>query len=178
MNRFPTSTSLDALASSFRDNARRFVEALRAAGATVKIAATYRPPERAYLMHYSFRIAKQGLDPQRVPAYPGVDIEWCHRSAAGEVDLEASRRAAREMVQAYAIVRLPALASRHTEGLAVDMSIRWQGSLKIKAADDAEIVIEQGPNTGDNVKLQEVGATYNLYHKVPNDPPHWSSDGR
>jgi hypothetical protein len=178
VSRFPTSTSLDDLKGNFRQNAHAFVGALRAAGATVTIAATYRPAERAYLMHYCFRIAKGGLDPQRVPAYPGVDIEWAHRDQAGQVDVARSRQAAREMAAAYAIVRQPALASRHTQGLAIDMRIAWTGTLRLLTEDGTEVAIQSEPRSGNNAELHKVGETYGCFHRVPKDPPHWSSDGR
>src|SRR6266849_2022616 len=76
VNQFPTSASTDTLVQPFRGNVNRFIAALTAAGAQVHISATLRPPQRAYLMHYSYRIAHQGLNPQSVPAMAGVDINW------------------------------------------------------------------------------------------------------
>src|SRR5260370_386030 len=64
VNQFPTSASTDTLVQPLRGNVNRFIAALNAAGAPVHISATLRPPRRAYLMHYSYRIAHQGLNPQ------------------------------------------------------------------------------------------------------------------
>lgn len=178
VERFPTSTSLTALKGQFQTSATRFVAALRGAGASVYIDATYRPPERAYLMHYAFRIAREGLDPLRVPALAGVEIDWAHRHASGELAVAASREAAEAMVRAYRIRRKPVLASRHTEGRAVDMTIRWQGTLRVLGPDGKEVVIADGPRTGDNPWLERTGEAYGLLHRVPKDPPHWSEDGR
>jgi hypothetical protein len=63
VNKFPTSKSVADLDPTFGANVSKFLAALAAAGASVAINATYRPKERAYLMHYAFRIARQGLSP-------------------------------------------------------------------------------------------------------------------
>jgi hypothetical protein len=150
----------------------------RHAGVHVTISATLRPPERAYLMHYAFRIAREHLDPAQVPARAGVNIEWAHTNAQGQPDLAASRRAAEEMVRGYGIVYRPALASRHTQGLAIDMNITWSGTLVIRDRHDQEVTIASTPRTGaGNADLHRVGASYGV-HKLASDPPHWSSDGR
>jgi hypothetical protein len=75
-NRYPGSTSLRDLRAPFRDRAEAFVDALRTAGAIVTIAATYRPPKRAYLMHWSWLIVKRKRDPLTVPSMDGVSINW------------------------------------------------------------------------------------------------------
>jgi hypothetical protein len=75
---FPTSTSLTDLEAGFRASLGRFLTALTAAGASYSVSATLRPPERAYLMHWSWRIAREHYDPRQVPAMAGVDIQWAH----------------------------------------------------------------------------------------------------
>src|SRR5258708_21203508 len=117
ISKFPTSRSLDDLSEPFRGAASRFVAALRAAGASVSIADTRRSAERAYLMHFSFAIAREAQDPAGVPPKQGVDIEWAHTDAVGNPDLAASQAAAEEMVQGYGIRFKPALDSRHIQGL-------------------------------------------------------------
>ena len=175
--KFPTSTSLDDLVDPFRGSARRFIAALKAAHATVTISDTLRPPQRAYLMHFSFAIARESLDPAGVPAMPGVDIQWLHTNAAGQPDLAASRAAAEEMVQGYGIAFKPVLNSRHTEGRAVDMTIGWQNKLVIKKSDGTQQTIASLPRTGaGNTDLHRVGSGYGVV-KLVSDPPHWSSDG-
>ena len=59
-------------------------------------------------MHYSYRIARENMDPATVPAMAGVDINWVHRDARGAVNLAASRAAASAMVGGYQIVFSPA----------------------------------------------------------------------
>src|ERR1700761_7026349 len=114
VSQFPTSKDVEDLASPFKDDLKEFLAALSAAGATVEISATYRPKERAFLMHYAFAIARKGLNPTAVPAMDGVDIDWVHRKADGTIDLSASKDAAEDMVDGYGIVYEPALNSNHT----------------------------------------------------------------
>jgi hypothetical protein len=173
---FPNSKSPDKLVEPFRANAKKFLAALKDAGATVTIADTLRPPERAYLMHFAFSIAREGLNPATVPPRPGVDIQWVHPAAPGVSSTKASKDAAEKMVQAYGIAFKPALNSRHTEGKAIDMSIAWIGDLVIDKADGTSITVTSAPRTGDNSSLQQVGASYGVI-KLVSDPPHWSTDG-
>jgi hypothetical protein len=174
--KFPTSRSVDDLEPTFQANVKKFLNALATAGATVVINATYRPKERAYLMHYAFRIARQGLSPLDVPVKAGVDIQWVHRTASGKVDLAASRNAAEEMVLGYDIAFKPALNSNHTLKLAIDMTISWSGDLKIADA-AGKVVTIASPRTGQNSQLVKVGASYKVI-KLISDPPHWSANGR
>jgi len=177
VDKFPNSSSLDDLKEPFRTNAKSFVAALRKAGATADISSTYRPPERAYLMHYSFQVATNGLDPSTVPAMKGVDIDWTYKDTTGKTDLAASRKAAKDMVVAYGIVFAPSLSSRHTEGNAIDMDISWTGDLTIGTFDGkGTTTIRSEPRTGANKELQTLGAAYRVF-KLMTDPPHWSSDG-
>ena len=174
--RFPTSVNVHDLAPAFRGNVTRFLAALRAAGANVDINATLRPPQRAYLMHYSWRIARELLDPATVPAMAGVDIQWLHRTPRNQPNPAASRQAAEQMVRGYELVVRPALQSRHTQGLAIDVDIAWQGTLSIGNASGQDVNIDNAPRNGGNTRLQAVGATYGVI-KLASDPPHWSSDG-
>ncbi len=175
VTKFPTSKKLSDLKGAFAGDAAKFIAALQKAGAKVTIEATFRPPERAYLMHYAFLIAN-GTDPEKVKPMAGVDIDWVHKDAAGKADLKASRKAAQAMTRAFDVVYQPALKSRHTEGLAVDMEISWSGTLKVSAADGKEVTIDSSPRSGANKQLQAVGAGYGVI-KLKSDPPHWSSDG-
>jgi hypothetical protein len=174
--RFPTSTSTLDLVDPFKTKATDFVAALRKAGATVTISATLRPAQRAYLMHWSFRVAKQGYDPTKVPAMAGVDIEWVHRDVKNQVDTAASKAAALEMVRGYGIVYRPALRSRHTEGKAIDMTIVWETSLTLTPPKGAPVSIKSKPRDGGNTELHAVGKSFGVI-KLVSDPPHWSSDG-
>lgn len=164
VSRFPTGTSTRDLAPGFRRNVETFIAAITAANGRVRISATYRPRERAYLMHYAAAIANGTIDAARVPAFAGVDIEWDHGSA------QKTRAAAREMASAYGIVFPPALVSRHTERSAIDMTISNVKSKKIRNASGIEVLITRDSD------LHAVGASYGV-RKLLSDPPHWSDDG-
>ncbi len=176
VSRFPTSNSTSTLTPPFRDQANNFINALHRAGASVEISATYRPLQRAYLMHYAYEIARKGLDPKQVPARADVSICWAHVDKDGVFSLSESKKAASEMVKAYHIVHEPALTSNHTKGLAVDMTISWHGTLQITDANGKIIYVSTTPLSGMNTQLWQVGATYHVL-KLANDPPHWSADG-
>jgi hypothetical protein len=189
VNRFPTSTTTVDLVEPFRGNADRFIAALRAAGANVNISATRRPAERAWLMHYAWRIARdQDILPQDVPDREGVDICWAHRNADGSVNLRASRAAAEDMVRGYGMRARAALDSNHIRGEAIDMTITWRNNLNITDANGQVVNINTRPRSGGdgpcgegNAQLRNVGATYGVIKGVfcnNQDPPHWSIDGR
>ena len=86
-------------------------------------------------MHFSFAIARNGVDPTTVPPLAGVDIQWVHPASPGVSSTQASKAAAEQMVPAYGIAFKPALGFRHTEGKAIDMSIAFNGNLVIIKAD-------------------------------------------
>lgn len=56
---FTGKDSIHDLSIGFRDKVEKFHKALKQAGARVTISATLRPPERAYLMHWSWMIANK-----------------------------------------------------------------------------------------------------------------------
>lgn len=164
-SRFPNSSTLDALAPGFREDAGRFIAALRAAGASVRISATRRNRSRAQLMHYSWRVAKGQIAPGDVPAIAGCDIEWDHG------DLATSRAAANEMVRLFHIVYKPSLTSNHIEGTAIDMTITRPGSMSIVNGKGDTVQVRSAAD------LHAVGASYGV-RKLASDPPHWSANGR
>jgi len=170
VQRFPTSADVSDLSASFATSVGNFIASLRAGGAGLSIAATLRPPERAYLMHYAWRIGRDSLDAEDVPAMAGVDIDWVHRDRRGRADATASQSAALGMVGLFGIVYRPALSSRHTEGRAIDMTISNYTSKTFNDADsDATVVRTAG-------ELHALGATFGVI-KLASDPPHWSDDG-
>jgi peptidoglycan hydrolase-like protein with peptidoglycan-binding domain len=170
-NYFPTSRSVLDLASPFRQRVQAFQKALVDAGAQVIVTATYRPPERAYLMHYAARIDRGEIAPEDVPSMAGVDIKWVHYTKAG------SRLAAAQMIDIYGIGGNPvALKSLHTQRLAIDWNITWDGTLKIKDGDGSTVSIGAPRDSSSNTTLFDVGASYGVY-KLESDPPHWSYNG-
>jgi len=167
--RFPNSTALADLDPAFGPKAIAFIQALRNAGATVNISATRRSKVRAYLMHHSWDIA-HGLErAAEVPDEPGCDIIWDHGDEA------RSRKGAQEMVDRFGIAFRPSLASRHIPGLAVDMTITWNGTLQVRNATGQTVAVPQ-PANHSNPVLHGVGASYGVI-KLLTDPPHWSDNG-
>lgn len=177
VTRFPTSQSTDDLTPAFRGKVNRFIAALNAANASIKVSETYRSPERAYLMHYAYRIARDKLDPASVPAMKDVNICWLRRNADGSPDLVATKQAAEEMVKAYNIAFRPAIDSDHIDRRAIDMTIAWQGNLRIVDGTGKVVIINTEPRNGTNAELRKVGATYGVI-KLVVDPPHWSDEGK
>lgn len=175
VNKFQGSNSLSTLKGSFASGAKSFVAALRVAKAHVDIQATYRPPQRAYLMHWAWSVA-HGSDPSKVPTMSGVDIDWAHKDKQGKVDLAASKKAAQEMVQGFNMAHNAVLKTRHEEGLAVDMVITWSGELKVADAKGKPVTVKTSPQNNNNKELHAVALTYKV-HKLTSDYPHWSSDG-
>ena len=180
--RFPTSASVADCALPFRADLTAFLAALHAAGASVSIAATRRPAQRAYLMHWCWAIVKAKADPRKIPALDGVDIAWAHVDDRGGYDADASLAAAQAMVAAYGMQNLdtaPALNSNHIAGTAVDMNISWPDTLTIANQDGSTVQITSQPRTGMNPDLRLVGKSYGVIKFVggATDMPHWSDDG-
>lgn len=76
VSEYRTPNTIQELRQPFRGYVEAFLSALRAAGAKVSVNATYRDPKRAYLMHWSWKIAKNHVKPEDVPAMDGVPISW------------------------------------------------------------------------------------------------------
>ena len=172
--RFPGSVSLDDLIDPFKAGAKGFIGAMRDAGLAVRIGATYRPPERAYLMHYACLVAGytdaaeifHQISPKAVPRMLGVLIDW---TCGG--DLNRARAAAAEMVAGYRIQHPAALVSRHTERRAVDMTITFPDRQVSVATRNGNLV-----PASKLTDLAPIGATWGVM-KLATDPPHWSDDG-
>lgn len=176
VNRFPGSTSVDDLLDPFKSNFKNFHAALISAGAATRIATTFRPKERAYLMHWCYEIANKNHKPQKIPAMDGVPIEWDHS------DDTQSISAANAMLIAFGMLELriaPALHSMHEKGEAVDMQITWTGDLEITQKDGSTKKITSLPKDRMNSDLHEVGKTYGVikFYMGAKDKPHWSSNG-
>lgn len=184
--RFPTSDRVEDLAPPFRECVREFHSALRTASAVVSVAATYRPLQRAYLMHWAWGIARgfptnmcrpgdragKPIDPASVPPMAGVDINWAHGG-----NRVAAKAAAEAMVGRYGMKHCAALKGRHIDRRAIDQSISWNGTLAIRTKSGEVRKIASQPRTGANAELHTVGKTYGVI-KLVSDPPHWSDDGR
>ena len=157
------------------------------------IQATYRPEERSYLMHSAWRIVEKGEAPEAIDSSDpgpaaGVQITWRHFRVDGSPDDAAARQAARAMFAAYPIASKPArYTSLHNTRRAIDMTISWTGTLRIKDKANIERSITGPPwHSGrkvngvaeiGNTELHAVGASYKVF-KNTGDPPHWSETGQ
>jgi hypothetical protein len=174
---FPVSTSTDALDAGFARGVSRFIQAVEGGRATVRIHSTLVPPQRAYLMHWSWLIAKRGYPANNVPPMPGVYIEWWHGSQAQTLG------AAREMIDGFGISKLgvaPALESNQTRGLAIEMAITWAGNLTVIDGQGKERTIRGGPRNSTNRHLIQIGATFGVIHdrNVVSGRDRWSINGQ
>jgi len=177
-SRFLGSILTADLTADFRICVDGFIAAIKAGGGHHDISSTYRPPKRAYLMHWAHEIYRNGFDPEEVPSMKGVEIEWSHAT------LEDSVAAARSMVNSFQIAKLaantaPALDSLHTIREAIDMRIWGEGDLVIGDFDGTEVTIDTEPRTGMNRQLKAVGKTYGVikFKGGAADKPHWSTTG-
>jgi hypothetical protein len=175
VNKFPTSTSLDDLKEPFKTSAKEFVAALKSAGISVKVNATYRPTERSYLMFYSAEISRGKLDATKVPSWPGVSIDWAHLNSLGVSDKKSAKAAATAMAQAFAIggnpVGMPG-KSNHNKKLAMDISLSGYVNKKIVNPDGENVTLECW---GDLVSVAE---DFGVKWFGSKDKPHWSFNGR
>ena len=175
----PASKNVEDLAEPFRANAKAFIKALRDAGATVTISQTLRNPKRAYLFHWCWKISQGQGTPQQADADPeaGVEILWDHGSEI------ASKAGAAEMVTGFGLAvppqsnKAPARFSNHATGMAIDMTIRWSGTIQVKKADNTIVPVPFHTDVDANTTLHAVGASYGV-RKLLNDDPHWSHTGR
>lgn len=176
--RFPGSDKTSELLPDFKQKCDDFIAAVKAAHGKVEITATYRPPERAYLMHWAHRIYRNNFNPTLVPTMPGVNIRWDHPTIA------ASRHAAKQMARLFGILHLdedtpPALNTLHTSREAIDLIISWSGTLHIANQDGSLVSVATLPRNGMNLMLKEVGRAYGLIKFMggSRDRPHWSTTG-
>lgn len=176
--RFPGSDRIADCVDPFKTNLAKFVLALKNGGSDVRIVATFRPPERAYLMHYACWIKgfrdKQGIfqqaEPATIPPMTGVDIDW---TCGG--NFARAKAFASQMVSGYGIVYPAALNSRHTQGRAVDMHITVPAGATISDAAGHAFIIAGGAD-GTDSRIVAIGKTFGVI-KLASDPPHWSDDG-
>lgn len=177
VDRFPVSEELRDLDSNFTNDVREFIAALEEGGANVEVLSTQTPPERAYLMHWAWRIAKEGFDPRSVPYMDGVDIRWWHD------DMEASRDAAWAMVHGYEIQDLkapPPLTSAYTDGQALALQIRWRGELTLYRDKPDEQIVTDAPWDATNPVVIALAETCGLEYLLTvedSDEVHWVMEG-
>lgn len=178
VTRFPGDATTATLTNAFRDSCNAFIAAIQTAHGRVDIDATFRPLERAYLMHWAHKIFRNEFLPASVPPMAGVHINWVHPT------VDESKNAAGLMCMGFHILGLaqntpPALDTLHSHRQAIDMRISWTGTLNIERSDGTSLAIISLPRTGMNAQLKEVGRSYGVIKFVGgnNDRPHWSTTG-
>jgi hypothetical protein len=176
----PTSKEIKDLDQKFRDKVIEFKKAMEAAhpSVTFVVSHTYRSDQAAYLWHWAWKIANRKIQPKdakpyALPGRPVPEIEWDHGN------LNASIRAAEDMLKGFELTKnsrfAPSLTTRHRKRLAIDMTIKWTGTIHVKKKDGTLVPVTFGPVNA-NTKLHEVGASYGV-KKLLDDAPHWSDNG-
>lgn len=171
------SKKVDDLESSFKKGVKAFIKALTEAGATVDVSATKRSDKRAYLFHWSWKISQGKCKPSDAKKMSGVNIQWDHG------DLAKSKAGALEMVKGFGLAvpprssNPPSLTSNHINGKAIDMTIKWSGTIKVKKKDGSESSVKYSSNVNTNTVLHSIGESYGV-KKLKTDAPHWSYNGR
>jgi len=185
------SSKIDDLSSTFKPKFEKFKKVLNDNGITESIDTTKRPYERAYLMHYAWKIAKDKIKPENVPAQKGVDINWDHG------DKEKSKKAAQSMVSAFGMIAMASLTSNHLKGNAVDMALDFSKfnkdrklTYKVKDKDTVRIIkIDDEAKVGVSAKgkkiasigdreLSKAGADFGVKRALDTDIVHWSTTGK
>jgi phosphatidylserine/phosphatidylglycerophosphate/cardiolipin synthase-like enzyme len=171
VERFPGSVSLDDLVEPFRSRVSEFLAALTAAGLPYKIFQTWRPKQRAYLMAWSYRIARQNRDPREIDTFlDDVPISWVHYDADGDPDLAASKLAAEAMVAQYGIGPSGASEnSRHVGGTAIDLRVDISTPKVVAMKSGTHLLIDS------EARLTRVGRSYNI--RRLGESNHWSLSG-
>jgi hypothetical protein len=170
------SKDIEDLVDPFKSNAKDFIKALQDAGATVTVTETKRSDKRAYLFHWAWLIGLGKEKASDASAMTGVEIEWDHGNDQDSID------GAKEMIDGFGLAVppaskvAPALNSNHIAGKAIDIIIKWDGTIKIKKKDGTEVSVAYKEDANQNTDLHAVGASYSVY-KLTNDAPHWSVDG-
>jgi hypothetical protein len=171
------SSKVEDLDATFKPKVKEFIKALNDSGAVVEISTTKRSAKRAYLFHWSWKISQGKCVPSDAEKMIGVDIEWDH----GEI--EKSKAGALEMVQGFGLAvpprstNPPSTTSNHITGKAIDMTIKWSGSIKVKNKTKTEVQVSFASNANTNTVLHAIGESYGV-KKLKTDAPHWSFNGR
>lgn len=122
---YPYSTSISDLNPALGSSLRRFLNALGTTTYKGKevpcyiMQETWRSKERNWLMYYSWKIAREKLDPASVPQNDKIYINWVHD------DYNSSLNAAADMVKIFRMDVCPGMNSYHLSGNAADMFIFW-----------------------------------------------------
>lgn len=185
---FRDTGTLEKLEDTFEANVRRFINALSEAGISRSIFSTFRPPQRSYMMRWSYLIYKNQYALDKDPKIPDytfpralkgtggdtpesklpLNICWYHTDEAGNLSIGKSKTAAKELLAALGVdprlTTAPAFPSKHNYGNAIDMDVRWTGEKRLRAANGTLVRLASTPKHSLNPSLWRVAATYNVIH--------------
>ena len=173
-NGWINSVELSALDATWGPRAEAFVNGLRAAGAQVHVEAGLRHPNRAFLMHYAWGVARGKYTPAQANTAcrgRGIDIEWDHGNTAD------SRAAAQALVDAFGFVRQASITSNHIRGLAIDILIsELPDSITMNGR---TYNTRQGASGADAAaSVAPIGKDMGVIWFGARDYVHWSHNGR
>jgi phosphatidylserine/phosphatidylglycerophosphate/cardiolipin synthase-like enzyme len=172
VHRYQGSTDLNHLKMPFLGNLTNFLTAVVEAGITaddIEILSTYRPAERAYLMASSYLIFIKNTSPLDIKhELAHIPMSWVHYDLDGNPDIEASRKGAEDLYNAFNIGKA-VYPSNHSKGTAIDMKINVNSPTTVFDADGREHAVSKEKD------LYEVSATFGVLH-MPNSN-HWSLTG-
>ena len=172
VQRYQGSTMLERLSQPFLEKLARFLLALKDGGITsddIEILSTYRPAERAYLMASTYSIFIKNTSPLDIEhKLTHIPISWVHYDENGNPDLEASRKGAEDLYNAYNIGKA-VYPSNHTKGTAIDMKIHVKTPTTVIDADGYEHAVSEEDD------LYAVAATFEVHHLKGSN--HWSLTG-
>lgn len=164
--RFLDSRDVGDLRPAFAANVAALLRALERAGAFVRIEATLRSARRAWLIASAGTIARSGASARDVPSDPEIGIIWNH----GEDGL--SQDAAEAMVAVFGEAKAAPAGSPQLLGLAVEMDVRWFGTIGVRDAHGGQVRLDRPQNAVDHAALHRLARSYGVV-KAPGDPLLW-----
>ena len=171
------SNDVEDLEDTFKTNVKDFISALEKAGATITIDSTKRSAKRAYLFHLAWRIALKKVEAKEATKKEGVPINWVHSKDNDSI------AAADEMVKGFGLAVppkstvAPSLTSNHITGKAIDMEIKWTGTIEVKKKDGSVVKVTFQSDVKKNTDLHDIGKSYDVIKHLK-DTPHWSVNGK
>jgi Bacterial SH3 domain len=173
-NGWINSVEFSALDATWGPRAEAFVNGLRAAGAQVHVEAGLRHPNRAFLMHYAWGVARGKYTQAQANTAcrgRGIDIQWDHGNTA------ASRAAAQALVDAFGLVRQASITSNHIRGLAIDIAISDLPA-RITMNGRTYTTRQGASGTDAAASVAPVGRDMGVIWFGAGDYVHWSHNGR
>ena len=192
--------TIEALRGDFKLNFQRFWSAVEQAEDVrefpqfnampeATLSTAFRSQKKAYLMHYSWKIGMEAINPEEIISIPDFDpnvipeedpwkgslkISWLVYAPDGSIDFIATKKASLNYVSAIPryVYRAAYPAGKHPQRKAVDITVKWSGTLKIRDASGNIHFLREPRESATNAELWRIGDGYKVY-KLPADRPHW-----